>query len=373
MENNNIHNENISAVSEVKKQTMNKKVILFISLSILIPVITERLGIALFAGFLPDLTMQDTFSVLSSFFSAVCTVIGLVLILIFTSKLTKNKTEAIHFLGVYAMGKSLGAIVQSILSFILEIFFPTIKTSPSVLFFIQLAVLLAGSVASIIFAYNLYNRLIENNTVNPVSAADYSKIKKNMIFAYICVILASAALTSVISIIPVLESAGIAPENLTRSNFVAVLSGIIGTISIIAAFAILYAFGYKQRKNREDALNFAVCYYFPAIFTVVVTSILGALISLVSTNIENIVSFAGILISGITGASSLTMMVAEIVLVFYALRHLFPVQQITAVPFHAEETYTDDFYVEPSHIENAEIHKIDIEKTSNDFSQEKSE
>ncbi len=373
MENNYIGNENISAVSEEKKQTVNKKAILFISLSILIPVIIEKLGLSLFAGFLPDMSMQDTFPVVSSFFSAACAVLGLVLILIFTSKLTENRTDAIHFLGVYAMGKTLGTIAESILSFILEIFFPTTKTSPSVLSFVQLAVLIAGAVASVFFACLLYNKLIENNTINSVSAADYSKIKKNMIFAYICVFLASAALTSVISIIPVLESAGIAPESFTRSNFVAILLGFISTISIIAAFAILYVFGYKQRKNREDALNFAACYYFPTVFTVVVTSIFGALISLVSTNIENIATFAGIFISGITGASSLAMMVAEIVLVFYALRHLFPVQQITAVPFHAEETYTDNFYVEPSHIENAEIQEIDIEKISNDFSQEKSE
>lgn len=362
MENNQINNENICVLSAEKKHAVNKKAMLFISLSVIIPTVVEKLGMSLLLSFVPDMPMQGNFSVISPFFSAFVAVLGLVLILIFTSKLTENKTEAIYFLSVYAMGSALGTIVQSILSFILEIFFPSTKMPASVIQGLLLTVSIIGAIATVIFACLLYNNLIEKNTITPVSPTDHSKIKKNMIFAYISIILVTAALTSVISIINLLDATRIIPEEvideLYYNNFFSVLAKLINALTSAAVFGILYLFGYKQRKSREDGLNFASCYYFPTVFTLVVSSILSAVLNLLTTNTDSIATTAGIIASALSFIISIALMVAEIILVFYALKHIFPVQHHIEEEYPAEETYADEFYVEPSHIENAEIEEM---------------
>lgn len=364
MENNPINNHNIDVVSEETTHTVNKKAMLFILLSIIIPAVIAEIVILT-----PALQRADQIG--SAIISAIAC-LKLILVLVFSSKLTNNRTQAIHFIGIYVLGNILGTAVSSVPDFILEIFFPSITLTSNASSLIQTILLIISTAASVVFTCLLYNRLIEKNTLHYVSFADYSTIRKNMIFAFICIILASLVQTAVIGIIPVLESTGIITQGASTGNFILILSDFIGLMLTVSTFAILYLFGFRHSKNREDALNFASCYYFPYVFTTVL-SFLSIALSLIATNLVNIAPTAVLIVSLLISVLSIVMFVAEILIVFWALRQIFPVQQITPTPYPAEETYTDDFYVEPSHIENAEIQEIDIEKISNDISEEVSE
>lgn len=372
MENNPINNQNIDVVSEETTHTVNRKAMLFISLSIIIPAVINQLGNLILPQVFPVISIQGANALANTFLSAAVSVIELILVLVFCSKLTNNRTEAVHFLGIHAMGGILGSIITSALDFIHEIIFPSTSAPTTASSLTMSAISVIGTVAAVIFTCLLYNRLIGKNSLHYVSFADYSTIRKNMIFAFICIILASLVQTAVIGIIPVLESTGIITQGASTGNFILILSDFIGLMLTVSTFAILYLFGFRHSKNRDDALNFASCYYFPYVFTTVL-SFLSIALSLIATNLVNIAPTAVLIVSLLISVLSIVMFVAEILIVFWALRQIFPVQQITPTPYPAEETYTDDFYVEPSHIENAEIQEIDIEKISNDISEEVSD
>ena len=369
MENNNINNENISVVSEETTHTVNRKAMLFISLSIIIPAVIFELGNMILSEVFSGLAAQDTYNIAVAFLSAAVSVTELIIVLVFCSKLTNNRTEAVHFLGIYAMGGVLGSMISSALDFIHEIIFPSMSAPTTASSLTMSAISVIGTVASVIFTCLLYNRLIEKNTLHYVSFADYSTIRKNMIFAFICVLLASLVQTAVIGIIPVLESTGIITQGISTSKAIIILSDFISLMLTVSTLAILYLFGFRHSKNRDDALNFASCYYFPHVFTPVL-SFLSVALSLTATNFANIAPTAVLIVSLLMSVLSIAMFVAEILVVFWALRQIFPIQQISPTPFPAEETYTDDYYVEPSHIENAEIKEIDIEKIFNDEASE---
>lgn len=372
MDNNPINNQNIDVVSEEVTRTVNRKAMLFISLSIIIPAVIFELGNLILTEVFSGLATQDTYNVAVAFLSAAVSVIELILILVFCSKLTDNRRDAVHFISIYAMGGVLGSMISSALDFIHEIIFPSTSAPTTASSLTMSAISVIGTVASVIFTCFLYNRLIEKNTLHPVSFADYSTVRKNMIFAFICVLLASLVQTAVIGIIPVLESTGIITQGISTSNSI-ILSDFLSLMVTVSTFAILYLFGSRHSKNREDALNFASCYYFPSVFTVVMSSVLVTVLGLVTVNLTAVSSIAALLVSFLTSVISIIIFVAGIMLTFRALRQIFPVQQIAPTPYPAEETYTDDFYVEPSHIENAEIQEIDIEKISNDISEEVSD
>lgn len=356
MENNNINNTN----------TINKKAMLFISLSIIIPAVIRQLGSIILPEVLPVITIQGADSMAGNLLTAAVGIIEFILILIFCSKLTDNRRDAIHFLGIYAMGGVLGSIVTSALDFIHKIIFPSMSEHTTASSLTMYAMSVIGTVASVIFTCLLYNILIEKNTLHSVSFADSSKIKKNMIFAYISVFLAGIVLSGVIAIIPVLESTGIAREGFSSGNFVIVLSEFIGMLTTSATFGILYFFGFRHSKNRNDALNFASCYYFPSVFTLVISSFSLPLLGLFTASLTFIEPMVAILLSLLTSAISIAIFIVGIMLTFCALRQIFPVQQIAPTPYPAEETYTDNFYVEPSHIENVQIPETDIAEISND-------
>ncbi len=373
MDNNPINNQNINVVSEEATRTVNRKAMLFISLSIIIPAVIFELGNLILSEVFSGLAAQDTYNVAVAFLSAAVSVIELILILVFCSKLTDNRRDAVHFISIYAMGGVLGSMISSALDFIHEIIFPSTSAPTTASSLTMSAISVIGTVASVVFTCLLYNRLIEKNTLHYVSFADYSTIRKNMIFAFICVLLASVIQTAVIGIIPVLESTGIITQGASTGNFILILSDFIGLMLTVSTFAILYLFGFRHSKNREDALNFASCYYFPSVFTIVMSSVLVTVLGLVTGNLTFIEPTVALLVSFLTSVISIVIFVAGIMLTFRALRQIFPVQQITPTPYPTEETYTDDFYVEPSHIENAGIQEIDIDKISNDISEEASE
>lgn len=370
MENNNINKENISVVSEETTHTVNRKAMLFISLSIIIPTVIFELGNMILSEVFSGLAAQDTYNIAVTFLSAAVSITELILVLIFCSKLTDNRRDAVHFISIYAMGGVLGSMISSALDFIHEIIFPSMSAPTTASSLTMSAISVIGTVASVIFTCLLYNRLIEKNTLHPVSFADYSTIRKNMIFAFLCVLLASLVRTAVIGIIPVLESTGIITQGISTSKSIIILSDFISLMLTVSTLAILYLFGFRHSKNREDALNFASCYYFPSVFTVVMSSVLVSVLGLVTVNLTFIEPVAALPVLFLTSVFSIIIFVAEIMLTFRALRQIFPIQQISPTPFPAEETYTDDFYVEPSHIENAEIKEIDIEKISNDETSE---
>ncbi len=369
MENNPVNNQNSNVVSEKSTRTVNKKAMLFISLSIIIPWLINQIGNVILTESIFRFELQNSFNVATAFLTTAIYILRLILVLVFCSKLTNNRTEAVHFLGIYAMGGIFGSIVTSALDFIHEIIFPSMSAPTTASSLTMSAISVIGTAASIIFTCILYNRLIEKNTLHPVSFADSLKIRKNMIFAFICVLLASVIQTAVIGIIPVLESTGIITQGISTSKSIIILSDFISLMLTVSTLAILYLFGFRHSKNRDDALNFASCYYFPHVFTPVL-SFLSVALSLTATNFANIAPTAVLIVSLLISVLSIAMFVAEILVVFWALRQIFPVQQISPTPFPAEETYTDDFYVEPSHIENVQIQKIDIEKISNDEASE---
>ncbi len=358
MENN---NQNAEIIIDEAPHPTQKKALLFISLSLVIPALIGQLCNMILSEIFPEISVQDAESFAGLFTATAAYIIEFILIIITGFKLTTNRTDTIRFIGISQLGKMLGSLTVSPVSIILGIFLPSATEYSSV----QGVISTASTVASIIFIYTLYNRLIANNTLHSVSFAESSAIRKNMIFAYISVFLSGILLSGAIAIIPVLESTGIVREGFSDSNFVTILSDVISMLTTFATLTILYFFGFRHSKNRNDALNFTSCYYLSVIPSAVlsVASVFLNALAVKLMAVEYAVVFP---ITFLLFLLSVSAFILEIIIVFRTLRRVFPVQQITPEPFPAEETYTDDFYIEPSHIENAPIQEPDIDKFADD-------
>lgn len=328
MDDNYVNEENIYNNSVEHKPVVNKKAMLFITLCAVIPLILSYLISECFS----NMANVGTIFIFNGIVDFVPAVVRCILIIILGYLLTKKHSDAIHFLGIYALGNALSEIVKSILGLILETIFP-VTSNESEYATIQTLLSVVSVVTTVIFSCLLYNKIIGNNTIIPVSHADHSKIKIQMIKAYICIYILTIILSFVVTIPSMLYAKDKTLD--FYNNMIFFVANALNTVTLALTFGVLYFFGYRLKKSRADSLKFAACYYLPHTFTVCISLFLTTVSNQLQYNMNSDTLAnpqSAIIVSLISLVVSALSIVIDILLVFMAIKHFFPKQENSFSP-----------------------------------------
>ncbi len=359
MENNYINEENIRNEYVPNKPVATKKAMLFIAICSIVPFLLSKFILSLLSSYITTLNTVILYNGMVDFIPAL---IRCILILIFGFSLTRQSRDAIHFIGIFALGNALSEIGKGILRLILETIFPVVSNESGYAT-VQTVLSIVSVIATLIFSYLLYNRIIGKNTITPVSPADHSKIKIQMIKAYICIFILTIILSFAVTIPSMLY---VKDKTLDiYNNMTFFVANAINAVTLVFTFVVLFLFGYKLKKSRADGLKFAACYYLPQTFTVCISLLLSTVTTIIENDIRNdtLVNMqAAIFISVISLVVSVLLIVVTVLLVLIAIKHFFPKQEIEFPVDFTQNMY--DFPPEPTPV--AEISEKENEQNDSD-------
>lgn len=307
-----------------------KKAMLFIAICAVVPFLFEQCISLAFADMV-TVNTADLIDAASIFITDVFTAIFLIVLGII---LEKKRSGVIQFLGIFALGTAMGEIVNSILTLFAEAVFSISSAEASVCSLIQTLFSVITVIITVVFSCWLYNKIKFNNTGICVTYNEYSKLKKNMVFAYICSYFIPIILGAVAVLI---EAVVIGDERSEIYNHptLFIIAYAVDVLNLVSVFAIVYFFGYKLKKCSSDGLKFSACYYFPQFIITCLMSLLSTVIMLLENGMNNgtLSVQTGLIVSIISLFTPILWIVAEIILMFIAIKHFFPKEQVKAYDY----------------------------------------
>lgn len=250
--------------------------------------------------------------------------------------LTKSKYGTVVFLAVCTLGRYIGGIVGDAFNAVAGFIF---RPEENLFSPFSLAVTVISAVASVIVSCLLYDKLVGEGEIAPVSDSVYSSARKRIIVSYIMISILEAILSGIVAAVEMFLM-----QNTLLSGYSLSASGVLSLLFSVLNIAIVYFAGYGIRKNRADGLKLTACYSFPNIVTNAILLILMLVFGAIANFSGMVTVFADMtgmdplsaLTIASTGGSSIITVIISIVLFLWVVKYIFP-------PEVAEETEKEKF------------------------------
>lgn len=342
------YDEAIRASSDLRDEYDKRKAMLFMAVSVVIPVIVSMLFQYIYETVFGNMYTETAKYWFINNIIGTCNVTARVVVTaVLGYVLTKSRYGAVVFFAVCSLGTYIGGMTGDALNAIAEFIFQPEETLFSPL---SLAVTVISATASVFVSCALYDKLVGLGEITPVSDSIYSSARKRIIGSYIIIFILETILSGAAVAVEMLLM-----QNTSLSGYSFLSSSGFPLLLSALNFAIVYFAGRGIRKNRADGLKLAACYNFPNALTNTVLRILmmicGAIVSLTGLDTYLIditgMSQLSILTMLSTGGSSFITVIVNFVLCLWVVKYLFPPQVIEETekePFVPREVHLTGIY-----------------------------